>query len=94
MISTNWSMPDSPGKSGDPVSNSAMTQPVDQTSSMSTETQTENTNKSGIVGCTKDEFRGAIISGTDITDIGLSFHENLCAAKITKFENSTGGVQE
>jgi hypothetical protein len=33
-------MPDSPGKSGDPVSNSAMTQPVDQISSMST----ENTN--------------------------------------------------
>lgn len=32
MISTSWSMPDSPGKSGCPSISSAMTQPVDQTS--------------------------------------------------------------
>jgi hypothetical protein len=35
IISTNWSIPDSPGKSGCPSMSSAMTQPVDQMSVLS-----------------------------------------------------------
>jgi hypothetical protein len=36
MISTNWSIPDSPGKRGCPNINSAITHPVDQMSEIST----------------------------------------------------------
>ena len=52
------------------------------------------TDKSGVVGCAEDELGSAIIPGTDITDIGFSSHENLCATKITQFENPTSRIQE
>lgn len=43
MISTNWSMPDSPGKRGCPSISSAMTQPVDQISTVSARVLLSNT---------------------------------------------------
>jgi len=94
IISTNWSMPDSPGNNGDPVSNSAMTHPVDQISTLARRTKVQHTNKGGIVCCTKNKFGGPVISGTNITDVWFPLDKNLCAPEITQLENSTSRVQQ
>ncbi len=102
MISTNWSIPDSPGKRGWPSINSAMTQPVDQTSAraqISKLSQTKwrtfsLTNLGGVVGGAKDELRGAVVSGANIRDVGLILDEDLGAAKIAELEDTAGRVEK
>jgi hypothetical protein len=82
-------MPDSPGNNGDPVSNSAMTHPVDQISTINTQSKTDGgkregggTNECGIIRSAKDEFWSTIISRTDVTDVWFSLDENLCTSEI------------
>jgi hypothetical protein len=100
MISTNWSIPLSPGNKGCPSISSAMTQPVDQISrevqsvrqpSLTVRIKRDKRLRTDI-GCVicgaKDEFGGTIVPRADVTDIRFSRDENLGRSKITKFEHT------
>lgn len=48
----------------------------------------------GVVGCAEDEFRSAIIPGTDIRDVGFTRNENLGRTEVAKLENASSGIEE
>lgn len=52
------------------------------------------TNVGGVIGCAKDEFRGSIIPGTNVADVGLASHQDLCRAKIAELQNPGSRVEE
>lgn len=103
MISTSWSIPDSPGKSGCPSISSAITQPVDHTSgrlisllapnSMG-ERKRARTDLRCVVGRAKDQLGRPVVARANVGDIGLVFDQNLGGAEITQFEDAGVGVQQ
>lgn len=94
-------MPDSPGKSGCPSINSAITQPVDHTSDsrlgkrkrLATQV-VELTNLCCVVGRAEDELRRSVVSRADVRDIGLILHQNLGATEIAQLEYAGGRVEK
>lgn len=54
----------------------------------------QRTNLGRVVGGTEYEFGCAIISRTDVGDVGLILHQNLCATEVAQLENTRVGVKE
>lgn len=52
------------------------------------------TNLGCVVGCAKNQFWRAVVSGANIRDIGLVLDEDLGTAKIAQFKNPTVGVEQ
>lgn len=101
MISTSWSMPDSPGKSGCPSINSAITQPVDHTSDIQLGKQKTLvaqaailTNLCCVVGRAEDELRRPVVPRADVRDVGLILHQNLGATEIAQLEYAGGRIEK
>jgi len=100
MISTSWSMPDSPGNSGWPSISSAITQPVDQTSISTCQRRNQRfrerffTNLGGVVGRAEDELWCSVVSRADVRHIWLVLYEDLGAAEIAKLQNTGRRVQQ
>lgn len=102
MISTSWSIPDSPGKRGWPNISSAMTHPVDQTSAF-INTRPEQlgevwsvirTNLGGVVRSAENQFRGTVVSRANVRDIWLVLDQNLCTSKVAQLENARLRIQQ
>lgn len=100
MISTNWSIPDSPGNSGCPSINSAITQPVDQMSKIvgqlivSKKRSAAPTDVGHVVRSTKDQLWSSVVSRADIADVGLSSNEDLGRTEITQLQDTGRRVEQ
>jgi len=100
MISTSWSMPDSPGNSGWPSISSAITQPVDHTSASRQSLRpykflhSRHTNLSGVVGSSKDQLRCTVVARANVRHIGLVFHQNLRATEIAELQDARMRIQQ
>jgi hypothetical protein len=56
--------------------------------------QTPLTNIGSVVGGTKDQLWGSVVSRADIADIWLASNENLGGSEITQHEDTGGGIEE
>lgn len=52
------------------------------------------TNFGRVVSGAENQLRSAVVSRTNVRDIGFVLHQNLGASKITKLEHTSVGVQE
>lgn len=54
----------------------------------------QHTNLGRVIGGTEDEFRGAVVSRTDVGDVRFVLHQNLGTTEIAKLEYAAVWVKE
>ena len=102
IISTNWSMPDSPGNSGWPSISSAITQPVDQTSitsrnqpkSSPTLIRLKLTDFCRVISSPKNQLWRTVVSRANVGYIRLVLNQDLCTAKIAELQHTSVWIEE
>lgn len=52
------------------------------------------TNVGSVIRCAEDEFRGAVVSRTNVRHVGLSLDQDLGRTEITQFEHTCRWVQQ
>lgn len=52
------------------------------------------TNLGGVIGCTKDELRGAIVARADVRHIGLVRDQDFGTPEITKLKNPSIWIEQ
>ena len=95
-------MPDSPGNKGCPSINSAITQPVDHTSSPHRQSGARNAGRRSqrptdlgcVIGRAKDQFRRSVVPGADVRNVRFILDQDLGAAKIAELEHSGGRIEQ
>lgn len=79
---------------------SAMTHPVDQTSTRvrpranTNEPREPLTNLCCVVCSAENELRCSVIPRADVRDVWLVFNEDLGTAEVAKLQNARGGIEE
>ena len=105
IISTSWSIPDSPGNSGCPSMSSAITHPVDHTSgspyvstfinaSVRSKGSWVLTNLSRIICGSENQLWSTIIARADVRYVRLVLDQDLGTAKVTKLQHPGIGVKQ
>ena len=52
------------------------------------------TNLSCVVGCAENQLGGSVVSGADIRDVWLVFHQDFGTAKIAELQNTCAWIQQ
>lgn len=47
-----------------------------------------------VIGCTKDQLWGAVVSRADVRHVWFAGNQHFCAAKITQLEDASSGVEQ